>query len=160
MRTARLLAPAAAVLIVPVALAACGSTATPTPTGPLGAMDVSGSYGLTRAYISNTCDPAIPGAEAPVTGVVTHTRGASHFTLANSDGGRFDADLRADASFSSGTQRRTGQDGVAYDLLFEGRFTTTGFRATVTVDLLRPAGTCRAAVDWQAVKQGPPNVLA
>jgi hypothetical protein len=145
--------------VVLVAFApACGSPS--APSGPLGAMSVGGTYAITRVYVSDTCAPGdIVDADAPVTGTVTHATGASRFSLANSDGGRFSADLRADASFSSGTQQLVGTNGVSYALLFEGRFTTTGFQARVTADLFRTQGTCRAVLDWQAVKQGAPNVL-
>jgi hypothetical protein len=50
-------------------------------------------------------------------------------------------------------------DGTPYDQPLEGRFTTTGFRATVFVDIFRPAGRCRTVLDWSAVKQGAHNVI-
>ena len=134
----------------------CGSN--PAATTP-GGIHVAGTYTITRAYISNTCNPEIPGATATVAGVVTHDPGATRFTLSNSDGGNFDAVLNPDGSFSSGTQHRTGANGRPYDLLFEGRFSQMGFRATVSADLLPPNTPCKSVLDWQAVKQGDPNVI-
>ena len=120
---------------------------------------MAGTYSISRSYVSNTCDPEIPGATATVTGVVTHVTGASHFSLSNADGGNFDAELRADGSFTSGLRNNVGRDGNPYELLFEGSFSATGFHAIVSVDLHRPTGTCRSVLDWQATKQGPPNTL-
>jgi hypothetical protein len=142
-------------------LARCGGgSGTSAPTAPpAGTLHVAGTYTIARSYVSNTCDPEIPGATATVTGTVTHAQGGSQFTLANSDGGNFNARIETDGAFTSGVQHRIGANGESYDLLFEGRFSLQGFRATVAVDLLRAAGPCRSVLDWTGVKQGPPNVL-
>jgi hypothetical protein len=134
-----------------------GTSAPPAP--PAGTLHVAGTYTITRSYLSNTCDPEIPGATATVSGTVSHAQGGSQFTLANSDGGNFNARIETDGTFTSGVQRRIGVNGESYDLLFEGRFSVQGFRATVSVDLFRATGTCRAVVDWTGSKQGPPNVI-
>jgi hypothetical protein len=151
----------AAVILLAVFGVVCGSGGSPdSPDGPLGRLAVGGTYAITRAYVLDTCAPGdIVDADAPVTGTVTHSAGAARFSLANADGGRFSADLHADASFTSGTQQFVGANGVRYAQLFEGRFGATGFSATVTVDLFRAQGACRAVLDWRGAKQGAPNVL-
>jgi hypothetical protein len=141
-------------------LCSCGNSNEPaTPTGPTTfRIQVAGNYSLVRTYHLNNCDPKIPGADLPVTGVVDQpTEG--HFTLRNADTGVFNAPLQLDGSFDSGRQRFIGTDRVPYDLLFKGGFSTTGFTATVTVDLFRAGGTCRSMLDWQATKQGSPNLI-
>ena len=142
-------------------LAGCGGgngTSAP-PAAPAGTLHVAGTYTIARSYVSNTCDPEIPGATTTVTGTVTHAPGGSQFTLANSDGGNFNARIEADGTFTSGVQSRIGVNGESYDLLFEGRFAVQGFRATVAVDLFRAGGACRSVLDWEATKQGAPNVI-
>jgi hypothetical protein len=151
---------------VPAALlyglaAACGGgngTSAP-PAPPAGTLHVAGTYTIVRSYVSNTCDPEIPGTTATVTGTVTHAQGGSQFTLANSDGGNFNARIETDGTFTSGVQSRIGVNGESYDLLFAGRFSLQGFHATVAVDLFRAGGACRSVLDWEATKQGAPNVI-
>ena len=148
----------AATLLLAVLLTACGGgPATPSPDP--NALHVAGTYIITRAYISNTCIPEIPGVLATVTGTVTHAPGATQFTLANSDGGNFGATIQPDASFTSGIRHQIGANGEAYDLLFEGQFSVQGFRAMVSVDLFRAAAPCRSVLDWTGMKQGAPNVI-
>lgn len=137
----------------------CGGAAS-GPTEPTSGIHVAGTYAITRSFVSGGCQPPTPGATASVTGVVTHTRAASEFFLTNSDGGRFSGRLSADASFTNGGVSSIGAGGVRYDLLFQGRFTTNGFDATVTLDDHRPAGDCREVLSWKAVKEGAPNILA
>jgi hypothetical protein len=152
---------ASAAVLLGALLARCGGgtgSSGPTPP-PAGALHVAGTYSIVRSYVSNTCDPEIPGATATVTGTVTHAQGASQFTLANSDGGNFNARIEPDGTFTSGVQHRVGVNGESYDLLFEGRFAPQGFRATVAADLFRAGGPCRSVLDWEATKQGAPNVL-
>ncbi len=136
-----------------------GNGTSTAPAPPAGTLHVAGTYTIARSYVSNTCDPEIPGATATVTGTVTHAPGGSQFTLANSDGGNFNARIETDGTFTSGVQHRTGVNGESYDLLFEGRFSLQGFRATAAVDLFRAPGACRSVLDWEATKQGAPNVL-
>ena len=143
----------APLVLAGLAVACGGGGGVPAPN------QVAGIYVVVRSYVSNTCVPEIPGALATVTGTVAHVPGASQFTLSNSDGGNFGAQVQGDGSFTSGVRRQIGVNGESYDLLFEGRFSLQGFRATVAVDLFRAAGTCRAVVDWVGTKQGPPNVL-
>ena len=141
-------------------LPGCGGSGSSAPTAPPnGALHVAGTYTIARSYLSNTCDPEIAGATATVMGTVTHAQGASQFTLANSDGGNFNGRVETDGTFTSGLQHRTGANGESYDLLFEGRFSVQGFRATAAVDLFRAGGACRSVLDWEATKQGAPNIL-
>ena len=148
---------AASLVVSAIGLASCDGGAPPVAPGTPGGIQVAGTYALVRSLLSNNCVPEIPGATAPVTGVVTQS--GDRFTLRNSDTGVFDAQLQADGSFTNGKQRLVGAAGESYDLLFEGRFSSTGFRATVTVDLFRSTGTCTSSLDWQATKQGPPNFI-
>jgi hypothetical protein len=136
------------------------SSGTTGPSSSASGILVAGNYVIERSLVSGGCTPPTPGATATVTGVVTHTRGASSFVLVNSDGGRFTGRLAPDGTFTNGGVSAVGAGGVPYDLLFEGRFGATGFEATVTLDDHRPAGDCRERLAWSASKQGEPNILA
>ena len=136
----------------------CGGEAA-GPSEPTSGIHVAGTYAITRSFVSGSCQPPTPGATVPVTGVVSHVRGARDFSLVNSDGGRFNGRLNPDATFTNGRVSAIGAGGVPYELLFEGRFTTDGFEATLALDDHRPSGDCREVLTWRASKQGEPNIL-
>jgi hypothetical protein len=137
---------------------ACGGTATSPDTAGNG-IHVAGSYAITRSWVFMGCDPATPGATAPVTGTVAQSAGSPDFSLSNSDGGSFSGRVANDGTFTTGTVSSVGANGVSYNVLLAGTFTATGLTATLTGDQLRPTGTCREVIAWVGAKQGAPNVI-
>jgi hypothetical protein len=135
----------------------CGGSG--TPAAPSSGILVAGTYAISRSWVVKGCDPETPGATAPVTGTVAQTQGSFDFALRNSDGGNFNGRLTQDGSFTNGKVSLVDAAGVRYDILFEGKFTTNGFTATLTGDQHRATGDCREVIAWQATKTaGGPNV--
>lgn len=139
--------------------AGCGSGGGSTPGQPSAAqIQVGGQYDVAVALASNACGSVTVQAQ-PTT--VAHTAGATRFTLthgANAFGGT----LSSDGTFVTDALTLTDADGSRLSVVLQGRFTTTGLQATVTVDVsARPGGAadCRYVVQWTGNKLGSPNVL-
>jgi hypothetical protein len=145
------------------AMGACdgsgGSTAaTPTPTQ----LRIGGNYTIVKTTIENTCDGNL--TPSTITGTVTHTAGASMFTL-NDSFSLFPGTVQTNGTFSIAPQPTAPHLGAPVTTVFEsGRFTAAGFDAQVRLDTNGPLGTpafgvCRVSQTWRGVKQGSPNVI-
>lgn len=136
---------------VGVCLVAGACIAPRTRQAPLA---VAGRYQITRVFVANDCHPPVPGADAPVTGLLEHTPGDSLFRLLNSDGGRFRGRVTRTGGFTTGVVR--GRD---FDYEIVGRFTREGFSATLTGHNTRSTGPCTNVLRWTGIKVGAPNAL-
>jgi hypothetical protein len=137
-----------------LAAGACGGSKGPAqPTA--GVLQVGGQYQITQQAVTDTC--AQTGQPAAVTGTVAHTAGANTFTLTDTGGTSFtgtvqnNGDLAANAVF--------GPDGAGqtFTQTLQGRFTTTGFTATLAVHVT--PRNCDFTRNWAATKQGAPNIF-
>jgi hypothetical protein len=127
-----------------------------SPAAPDTRIQVGGSYPTAVALVENDCGAV---TVLPMTTTVGHTAGASRLTLAHG-GTTYNASLAMDGSFASDPQDLRDQDGSTLTVRIAGRFSLTGFDATVTVDVARAGGgRCRYVVRWTGAKQGSPNVI-
>lgn len=131
-------------------LASCGGGG----TGPSSTVvpQVAGQYDVVARLQQNDC-PATP-IVLPQPTSVTHTAGASEFTLVHG-GLRVTGTVGRDGSFATQPLAVADPQGPA-NLAIAGRFTTGGLEATVTVSVTTP---CRYLVGWTGSKLGSPNVL-
>ncbi len=153
-RPALLLAPAFALSLTP----GCGGSSAGGPGSPSPAqLQVAGAYQITPTLQQDACGGT---SVAPGPAQVTHAAGASQFQLSHV-GITYSGRVDNAGAFSTDPLALTLGSGVGVAIRIEGRFSTGGFDATVTVDETRPPATaaCRYVVRWQAVKQGAPNVL-
>jgi hypothetical protein len=141
-----------------VTLGACGGgsspTNTPTPSPPV--LSVGGAYSVAVTLGSNTCGPV---TVAPQPTSVTHTPGASRFSLVHG-ANTFAGSVAGDGAFT--TDPLNLADGAtALTVTLQGRFTTSGLQATATVVMRppAPAPSCQYTVAWTGTKQGAPNVI-
>jgi hypothetical protein len=117
---------------------------------------VGGTYPTAVALGDNDCGAV---TVQPNTTTVAHTPGALRVSLTHA-GTTYSGPLNADGTFATDPVDLRDQDGSTLTLRIAGRFTATGFEATVTVDVARPTGSrCRYVVRWTGTKQGAPNVL-
>lgn len=137
-------------------LSACGGgTTPPTTTPPSAVPQVGGQYDVAVRLTQNDC-PA-PPTVLPQPTSVTHTAGASTFTLAHG-GLSVGGSVGRDGAFTTTPLAVQDPQGPA-TLGIAGRFTTNGLEATVTVGVTAAGGACRYLVGWTGSKQGSPNVL-
>ena len=126
----------------------------PTQSAPM--IQVAGSYPTAVALLDNDCGAV---SVQPNTTTVTHVPGAARLTLGHA-GLTYNGSLAGDGTFTTDPLDVRDQDGSTLTIRITGRFTLTGFDATVTVDVARAAGSrCRYQVRWTGTKQGGPNVL-
>ena len=135
-----------------------GNTSTPpsSPTGPNpAALQVAGMYQISQTAVDDTCGMS----SAPVTfaGTVAHTAGGTTFTLTDTVGTNFNGTVERDGNFIATAAIGPDSGGQTYSERLEGRFTTTGFSATLRVDV--SPRNCRFTRSWIAAKQGAPNVF-
>ena len=137
-----------------------GSTPTPQPgpTSPTpnpGALQVAGTYQISQIAVDDTCGMS----SAPISfgGTVAHTPGATTFTLIDTAGTRFSGTVERDGNFNATATQGPDSGGQTYSERLEGRFTTTGFSATLRVDV--SPRNCQFTRSWTAAKQGAPNVF-
>ena len=77
--------------------------------------------------------------------------------LTDTVGTRFSGAVERDGNFNATATQGPDSGGQTYAGRLEGRFTATGFSATLRVDVSpRHCGFTRS---WMAAKQGAPNVL-
>jgi hypothetical protein len=131
-----------------------GSSGPSTPAAPL--LSVGGTYSVAVALGTNTCG-AVTVAPQPTS--VTHTPGASRFTLVHG-ATTFAGSVAADGGFTT-DPLALNDGGSALTVTLQGRFTTTALTAMVTVSVRppAPAPTCQYVVAWNGTKQGAPNVI-
>ncbi len=138
-----------------VVVVACGgSTSDPGPDPSV--IRVGGEYATAVSLTENSC-PGISVQNLPTT--VAHAPGAATLTVTHA-ANAYQGALQTDGRFTT-TPRSLSGPGEVHRLSIAGRFTTTGFDATVTVDVQRDAApeTCRYVVRWVGTKQGAPNVI-
>jgi hypothetical protein len=131
---------------------ACGST---SGTGP-SQLQVGGSYQITPTLLQNACGviTVLPGPAQ-----VSHTPGASNLRISHA-GQTYTGRVETSGAFAMEPLAIDLGGGSTDTARIEGRFASTGFEATVTVDAAHAgAAPCRYVVRWQAAKQGSPNVL-
>lgn len=134
---------------------ACGSAG--SPAAPAATLQVGGNYAITPTLLQDACGSVVV---APGPAQVSHAAGADRFQLTHAGithSGRVDTA----GAFATDPLALGLASGASVNMRSEGRFSAQGFAATVTVDETRTGATspCRYVVRWQAVKQGPANVL-
>jgi len=138
-----------------LAFCACGGSSSPT-TPPTPVLSVAGTYAVVVALGQNSCGPVTVATQATS---VTHMPGANRFTLVHGSNS-FSGSVTTDGSFTT-DPLALNDAGSTLSVVLQGRFSTTGLTATVTVDVVppAPASACRYLVQWTGTKQGAPNVI-
>jgi hypothetical protein len=123
------------------------------PTLPL---RVAGSYPTTVAITSDACGGSVV-ADNPT--AVTHIVGAATLSLSHA-GSVYSGTIQTNGQFST-TPASAVIGSASYVVAMSGRFTTTGFTSTVTVDKTDAAhpGGCRYVVAWTATRSSGQNVI-
>ncbi|MES2177259.1 MAG: hypothetical protein V4550_05285 [Gemmatimonadota bacterium] len=141
-------------LIVVVSLLACSSASVggPAPTE----LSVGGSYPTVVSLVVDSCGGSI--VQSMPTDVV-HTIGAASLSLTHA-GSRYDGTVSRNGSFQT-TPSPLSANGFSYMVSVAGRFTTTGFDATATVDRTTPSTgvRCRYVAHWIGTKSSGTNVI-
>ncbi len=146
-----------------ILLVACSSDATTmTPDAPVATPDadpnalrVAGNYATTVTLGESTCTGIIV-QNMPTT--VAHVPGDTQLVLSHA-GNAYPGTVEPDGSFAT-PPRAVGGGGETHTITITGAFSTTGFEATLSVDVTRPAaGPCAYTVEWIGVKNGEPNHL-
>lgn len=135
-------------LAVAILLSGCGGgggTGAPTPAS----ISVGGQYDTAVSLVESSC-AGITVMSLPTT--VAHATGASRLSLTHA-GTTYSGALQPDGRFATDPLLVAGSM-----VRIEGRFTTTGLDATVTVDV-QSGAPCRYVAHWVGPKQGAPNVL-
>lgn len=130
-----------------------GAPSSPSP-GPA-QLSVGGDYAMAVALTENGCGAV---TVEPLPTRVAHAAGSTQIQLTH---GPATYAGTVDAAGRFTTQPRVFTDAAgSQTLAIAGQFTTTGFQATVTVDV-QPAGAaaCRYVVRWTGTKTGAPNVI-
>ena len=147
---------AAAALLALASLAGCGGGGNPQEPAPVpGVLQVAGTYQIVQRAVDSTCGGG--GTPIPVTGTVTHAPGTDSFVLRDTGGTTFQGTVRAGGDFAADGSFGPDSTGNTFTQRLEGRFSTAGFTARLTVDVQPQA--CRFTREWTATKQGPPNVI-
>ena len=154
-------------IILSIALGACasdGGTPSPGAPGDAGAsadardptlLYVAGQYPTTAALTQNTCSSI---RVEPMTTAVTHAAGSSDLVLVHA-GITSTGTIEKDGAFVT-TPQSVGPASDTHRLTIKGRFSTTGFEATVSVDVSRNGmASCAYVVSWTGTKSGEPNVI-
>jgi hypothetical protein len=135
---------------------ACGGGSSSPTTPPAPVLSVGGAYAVAVALGQNSCGP-VTVVTQPTS--VTHTPGANRLTLVHGSNS-FAGSVTTDGSFTT-DPLALNDAGSALSVAIQGKFSTTGLTATVTVDVAppAPAPACRYLVQWTGTKQGAPNVI-
>ena len=144
----------ARLLLLASAVVACGSS---SGSGPeQGVLRVAGDYATAVSLTSSTC-PGIAVQNMPT--AVAHAPGATTLSLSHASL-TYQGTVQGDGRFTT-TPRTVNVPGEAHTLSIAGRFTTTGFDATVSVAVTRDAApqACAYEVRWVGTKQGGANVI-
>jgi hypothetical protein len=132
---------------------ACGSA---SGTAPSPILQVGGSYQITPTLLQNACGAVtvLPGPAQ-----VSHAPGASNLRISHA-GQTYAGRVEASGAFAMEPLTIDLGGGSSDTVRIDGRFASTGFEATVTVDAAHAgAAPCRYVVGWRASKQGAPNVF-
>ncbi len=145
----RALLAAACLTVVP----ACGGSTNLVPTSTV--LTIAGTYNTAVTLRESTCQ-GITVQSNPTT--VTHTAGATTVTLTHV-GNAYTGTVQSNGAFTTSPRAVSG-GGETHTLTIAGRFTRTGFDATVTADVVRADNsTCRYVVIWTATRQSGENVI-
>jgi hypothetical protein len=105
--------------------------------------------------LTDTCGGG--GQPIPVTGTVTHTVGSGTFLLVDTGGTTFNGTVQNTGDFTANGVFGPDSTGQTFTQQLQGRFSATGFTATLSV---RAAPrNCDFTRAWTATKQGSPNVF-
>ncbi len=146
--------------VVAVGFVGCGggsssSSSTSPTTSATPQLQVGGTYATAVTLTESACG-AVPVQSQPTT--VTHAAGATRLSLTHA-GASYAGTVQTDGRFSTDPTIIT-VSGTANAIRIDGRFTTTGLDAAVTVDQTAPgAATCRYLVRWIGTKEGAANVI-
>ncbi len=144
-------------LLVSVAkLSACAST----PSEPDAVvLRVGGTYTTAVSLTENSCGSGIIVQSNPT--VVTHAAAASTLGLSHGPLNYTGTVTPAGAFTTQANVVNDVANGVQSTLNIVGQFNTTGFNATVTVDVAqtRDPVTCRYKVTWVGTRQGAANTF-
>jgi hypothetical protein len=116
---------------------------------------VAGQYPTAVTLTQSTCQ----GIQVEsMTTTVTHAAGAADLSLRHA-GITYLGTVERDGAFST-TPQSVGGAAETHRLTISGRFSTTGFEATVTAEVTRNASpACAYVVSWIGTKMGEPNVV-
>jgi hypothetical protein len=136
-------------IAVPLALAiACGSsTQVPVDTTPK--LSVGGTYTTTVAVLQSSC-PGLTVANTATT--VSHTAGASTLTVSHA-GNDYPGNVTPQGDFTTQARAVSG-GGETHTLVIVGKFSTSGFTATVNAAVARTTAptTCSYSVSWTGTR--------
>ena len=134
---------------------ACGGSGGPLPTPTTGLLQVGGTYQIAQQAVSDTCGQT--GNPVAVTGTVTHSPGASTFTLRDTGGTTFSGTVQNTGDFASTATFGPDAAGDTFSQRLAGRFATSGFTAQLDVEV--SPRNCRFTRNWTATKLGTPNIF-
>lgn len=137
-------------------LPACASGTTDPDPDPV-VLRVAGTYTTAVSLTENSCGSGI--TVQPLATVVTHAAGAAALGLQHGPL-NYTGTVTTAGAFT--TQPNVVQDaGVQSTLNIAGQFSTTGFIADVTVDVVQSSAptSCRYKVHWVGTKQGAANTI-
>lgn len=120
-----------------------GSSSGTTPTTPSNVLAVAGTYPTRAAVIAerNTCGTVVV-QDNPT--VVTHTAGGTEVSFSHA-GSVYRGTVDTSGRFTTPAANFPFPD-ADYTIALTGRFSTTGFEATVELTKRTPASTCTYAV--------------
>lgn len=140
-------------LFLAVALSGCSSDAS-APLDP-DVLRVAGTYATAVALRQSSC-VGIVVANNPTT--VSHVPDARDVTLTHA-GNAYTGTVQRDGAFAT-SPRTVGDPAETHTLTIAGRFSTSGFEATVTADVSRNGSpACSYVVSWVGTKDGAPNII-
>ncbi len=132
-------------LLVVIAVVACGGSAQIAPAGNAG---FAGTYATAVTLASNTCG-TITVQNNPTSVTYDATTRAVSFTHA---GTTYSGSVAADSTFTTPPRAVNVNDGFAYSIGLAGKFRPNGFDATATVDRTGGSGACRFTVRWAGTR--------
>ena len=128
-----------------------GNVIDPTPQ-----LAVSGAYPTTVVITADACGGSVVQDNLTA---VTHTAGATSLSLSHA-GSVYAGAIQTSGQFST-TPATAILGSASFVVAMSGRFTTTGFTSTVTVDrtdAAHPNG-CRYVVAWTATRSSGQNII-
>lgn len=120
-----------------------------------GALRVGGQYATAVSLKQSSCD-GVTVRDMPTS--VSHTAGATTLTLTHA-GNTYSGAVARDGTFAT-SPRGVAGGGELHTLTITGKFSTTGFTATVNADVSRggiPA--CSYVVEWLGTRASGENVI-
>jgi hypothetical protein len=145
----------ALVVLLAAGASACGGSSGPATPSPA-LLQVSGAYQITPTLLQNACGSV---TVQPGPAQVAHAPGAADLRISHA-GQTYSGRIERTGAFVTDPLVISFAAGSTDTVRLEGRFTTGGFEANVTVDAAHAgAAPCRYVVGWQAAKQGGTNVI-